>query len=205
MTNHSMDTQTLRQTLQDAPPPPDLWPEIEGRMRRRSRWRIAAAAAGVAAVGVGIGIPLALRGGPDHGPAGGGGCAITVTQAPVPSGSATEPAYVRDPEAVAVAGRQLAAYLHSWCAEGATAAYAYLDPRWRGDPPGENAPSLAGGAVEIFSMTPTADGYTGYVNLTLHLDGDPMAWNDGVNSRFVTLTRSADAPGGFALTLATGP
>ena len=154
-----------------------------------------------------IGIPLALG---DHAPRtappAGGTCTIPVTLANPPSGSPTGQGYERDPAAVAVATRQLGAYLHTWCTEGGAAAFVYLDPQWRGDPPAVvGDPRLISGAVEIYAMTPTTDGYTGFVDLTLHFSGDAQAWRDGINSRFVTLRKVAGVPGDYAINLNTGP
>lgn len=174
----------------------------------RARVRLAGSLVGFGAlVGSAAGIRLILGNGASHtAPPAGTTCAIPVTLATPPSGSPTDQAYARDPAAVAVATRQLVAYLPTWCTEGVTAAFDYLDPQWRGDPPAVvGDPRLISGAVEIYAMTPTTDGYTGFVDLTLHFSGDAQAWRDGINSRFVTLRKVAGVPGDYAINLNTGP
>jgi hypothetical protein len=51
--------------------------------------------------------------------------------------------------------------------------------------------------------TQTADGTRFQVALDLRFDGDPVAWTQGHNDRFVYFTRKAGE--GLAMSFATGP
>jgi hypothetical protein len=89
------------------------------------------------------------------------------------------------------AGRRLLrAHLETWRREGLfVASRRYLEAV--SQPPSDvGLPRLSSGRVlhaDVFSWA-SPDRFTLEVSLDLHFRGDPMAWNDGRNDRFVTFT-----------------
>lgn len=100
----------------------------------------------------------------------------------------------------------LQAFLDTWRSDGLdTAGRQYLTSS--GAPSGASStPRLVTGKVTAVRLATwrSADDFTLMVDLDLYFDGDPGAWTNGRNTRFVSATRaSASAP--FRLELATGP
>lgn len=101
---------------------------------------------------------------------------------------------------------ELQSYLNAWSTDGpASASQAYLtaDQQVSND---ADAPKLASGKVtQVTGARPGPGGeLTLQVTLDLTFDGDPIAWTNGVNDRFVTFTpRGGQVP--YAMSFATGP
>lgn len=130
---------------------------------------------------------------------------------PTPTASSSTPLITgRSSTADATAGlsdveAELQAYLDAWRTQGpAVASRAYLatDQQLTDD---TDAPHLKSGTViEVAAAQPTADGQVFTATLELAFDGDPIAWSEGRNDRFVAFTwRGGDIP--FAMSFATGP
>lgn len=101
---------------------------------------------------------------------------------------------------------ELQSYLNAWSTDGpASASQAYLtaDQQVSND---ADAPKLASGKVtKVTGAQPGPGGeLTLQVTLDMTFDGDPIAWSEGVNERFVTFTpRGGQVP--YAMSFATGP
>lgn len=126
-----------------------------------------------------------------------------------PSASATAtPPDVTDPQvqqrAVRHAVVTLRRYLHEWVSHGPVRAGRFLVP---GERPHDDTgmPRLVSGTVESYEVYrwtgPAA--FTLAVSLDLRFDGDALAWNQGANDRFVTVSRHPS--GRYLLHFATGP
>jgi hypothetical protein len=104
-------------------------------------------------------------------------------------------------EATVRARRLIQAFLDAWAEDGyATALHRYLTREFRVvDDSG--MPRLVSGRVTRATLHSwTSNGrFTVEVDLDLHFRGDPMAWTNGVNTRFVTVEA------GRRLTFATSP
>lgn len=109
------------------------------------------------------------------------------------------------PASVSDATAELNAYLDAWRAEGpAVSSRAYLTPDQQVTNDAD-APRLKTGRVTDVSLAQaTPEGQMFYVTLELSFEGEPIAWNEGTNERFVTFAwRGGDIP--YAMTFATGP
>lgn len=133
------------------------------------------------------------------------GAAPTST-APRPSSSApaatTTAPTLTQVEAVA----ELQSYLAAWAADGpASASETYLVTDEQVDSDGDAPMLVTGKVVTVTGAQPTPDGgLTLQVTLDMTFDGNPMAWGNGSNERFVTFTpRSGEIP--YAMSFATGP
>ena len=202
-----MNTEALRRTLDSSlPTSPTHGRRSSVVWCARTRMRLAGAIArAVAALATGDRHTVGARGPrATHRAAGRGTCTIPVTLASPPSGSPTGQGYERDPAAVAVATRQLVAYLHV-VHRGGAAAFVYLDPQWRGDPPAVvGDPRLISGARGIYAMTPTTDGYTGVRRPDPALLGDAQAWRTA-STPGSSPAEGGRVPGDYAINLNTGP
>ncbi len=133
----------------------------------------------------------------------GAGGTLTVS-APTPSSATDRADSTQQGTAVRAGVRTLRAYLDRWRRDGLTAAshaYAAADQQTDSD---VGVPRLRSGSVldATLSSWESPDRFTLEVSLDLHFDGDPLAWNDGENVRFVTLTRT---DGALRLEFATSP
>jgi len=127
-----------------------------------------------------------------------------------PSGSPTQRAAQASPTAgrtpsLPEARAEVQAYLDSWRVDGpAISSQTYLvpDQQVTNDADG---PHLASGRVTgVRDAQPAPDGARFPVTLELPFDGDPIAWGQGSNDRFVTFTwRGGNIP--YAMSFATGP
>ena len=122
---------------------------------------------------------------------------LTVTPAtPVTPGAAataTDPTQRR--AAVHAGVPVVQAFLDAYRRDGiVVAARKYLPPDSRPDT-AAGVPRLASGTVTgaVVSSWESPDQFTLEVRLDLHFDGDPGAWNEGHNDRFVTFTRTDGA------------
>jgi hypothetical protein len=123
------------------------------------------------------------------------------------TGSASESATpaVR-PALVRSACRRIEGFVDTWREHG------YVDASRRYVVPGQQVeselglPRIVAGSVDrcVLFSAESPDRFILEADLTLHLRGDPLAWNEGVNTRFVTATRSS-AVVPFRLELATSP
>lgn len=127
--------------------------------------------------------------------------AVPTASTTAPSSPTTAPSLSQD-DAVA----ELQSYLDAWSTDGpASASQAYLtaDQQVSND---ADAPKLASGKVtKVIGAQPGPDGeLTLQVTLDMAFRGDPIAWSNGANERFVTFT-----PGGgqvpYAMSFATSP
>lgn len=99
--------------------------------------------------------------------------------------------------------RALRLYLDDWVREGAVAAGGHLVPEQRAS---QDLPVLTSGRVghvERQSWSSPRQ-FTLLVRMDLHFGSDPLAWNEGHNTRFVTFTRS-DSASPYLLSFATSP
>lgn len=96
-------------------------------------------------------------------------------------------------------------YLRVWAAEGPSAASRYLVAREQ-TTSDRGSPHLASGTVRSFRLYRWRGPrqFTLLVSLDLRFTGNPLAWNRGLNDRFVTVRRSRP-PGRYFLEFATGP
>lgn len=124
------------------------------------------------------------------------------------SGSTSSPSHGPTKRQVAYAQGLvvLRQFLGEWRSRGAAkAARDFLQPEFRA-PPGQPGPRLVFGKVVGFRPTSwtSPDRFTLVVDLDLRFAGDPLAWGQGRNERFVTFVR---VPGTqrYLLALATGP
>ena len=133
--------------------------------------------------------------------------------APTPSSAGSTPSMTTPASPTAApslaqadAVAELQSYLDAWSTDGpASASQAYLtaDQQVSND---ADAPKLASGKVtKVAGAQPGPDGeLTLHVILDMTFDGDPIAWGNGVNERFVTFTpRDAQIP--YAMSFATSP
>ena len=98
----------------------------------------------------------------------------------------------------------IGAFLDAWRRDGAGAAseaYAVPEQQSISD---VGVARLRSGSVLAATMSSweSPDQFTLEVSLDLHFDGDPLAWTEGTNDRFVTFTRTGDA---LRLAFATSP
>ena len=105
------------------------------------------------------------------------------------------------------ASKALRAYLDEWRTSGAAvAARHHLTARLQ-LPEGQVGPRLIAGKL-LDTDRCRADASLNVITFTahmeLHFEGDPMAWGEGENVRFVTATRASEAAP-FRLDIATGP
>lgn len=131
---------------------------------------------------------------------------LTVADAPSSTGSPTaDPTDAADPKTVQAGVAVIQAFLDTWRRNGlALATRRYLDADSQLPPSATGLPRITSGKVvrtEVFSWE-SRDRFTLYVSLDLHFSGDRMAWDEGENGRFVTVTRSG---GAFRLAFATSP
>jgi hypothetical protein len=100
--------------------------------------------------------------------------------------------------------RVVRAYLDTWRRSGlaaASQAFSVSEQQIEAD---VGTPRIRSGSVlgaEVWSWEPP-DQFTLEVGLELHFDGDPGAWDEGDNGRFVTFTRTG---GALRLSFATSP
>lgn len=101
---------------------------------------------------------------------------------------------------------QLTSFLNDWRTEGAfKAASKYLAGDERPTSP-SGLPVLVSGQVkssEVVTLV-SEDQFTVMVVLDLKFSGDPVAWGQGANTRFVTFTRTSPTSP-YLMYLATGP
>jgi hypothetical protein len=125
------------------------------------------------------------------------------TSEPATDPSPSEPPEA-DPRVVRAAVRTVRRYLRDWVELGPAASSRYLvsGPGSIGDD-GPRVSSAELTSFEVFRV----DGPSSVV-LSVSLDLDfvdsPLAWNQGLNDRFVTATRTGDH-GRYRLEFATGP
>jgi hypothetical protein len=95
-------------------------------------------------------------------------------------------------------------YLHAWVTQGPTRASRYLvaNQRTTSD---QGAPRISAGTVRSYRLDSWKGPkeFTLYVSIDLTFTNDPLAWDRGINDRFVTAHRADD--GGYLLELATSP
>lgn len=95
-------------------------------------------------------------------------------------------------------------YLHAWVTEGPSRASRYLvaSQRTTSD---QGAPRIGAGMVRSYRLDSWKGPkeFTLYVSMDLTFTNDPMAWNRGINDRFVTAHRVRDH--GYLLEFATSP
>jgi hypothetical protein len=96
-------------------------------------------------------------------------------------------------------------YLHAWVTEGPSRASRYLvaSQRMRND---QGAPRISGGTVtsyRLYGWNGPRD-FTLLVSMNLRFINNPMAWNRGVNERFVTAHRRG-RDHGYRLEFASSP
>lgn len=130
----------------------------------------------------------------------GTGGTLTVSRGPAPTGPTT-PLGPADQKTVQAAVATIQAFLDTWRRDGIAVAsrdYSVSDQQ------AASGPQLSAGKVLDASVSSwdSPDHFTLEVSLDLHFTGDPMAWNQGANDRFVTVTRDAK---GFRLSFATSP
>lgn len=122
---------------------------------------------------------------------------------PRPRVTATPPV---QPALVEAAMGRVQSYLDTWIRDGcAAAATAYRGASEQAST-ARDCPRLISGRARLEEVHDwrSADDFTLLLALDLHFAGDPGAWGEGANERFVTFTRTT--PGqAWALSLATGP
>lgn len=167
-------------------------PAVRSVMTRRTRFGVGVTALALAGALTGC---SADKPGPDP-----------TTTAPLASSSAPATTTTTPTLSQADAVAELQSYLDAWAADGpASASKTYLatDQQVNND---ADAPKLATGkVVTVTGAQPTPDGgLTLHVTLDMTFDGDPIAWGNGTNERFVTFTpRSDEVP--YAMSFATSP
>jgi hypothetical protein len=127
----------------------------------------------------------------------------TLTVAPVAPSAAATPA-AQHKAALRAGVRTVQAFLDAYRREGLVVAsrdYSASDQQVTSS---AGVPRLSSGTVVDASVSSwnSPDDFTLEVTLDLHFDGDPLAWNQGLNDRFVTLTRTG---GSLRLSFATSP
>lgn len=142
------------------------------------------------------------------------GCSAPSDAAPTPSAASTQTSVTvtsstSTPAPTTLtkgtANAELQAYLDAWRTRGPAAAsqtYLAADQHVSSD---ADAPHLASGRViAVQDGQPTPNGLMFPVTLELAFDGDPIAWTEGSNDRFVYFTaRDGDIP--YQMSFATGP
>lgn len=96
-------------------------------------------------------------------------------------------------------------YLHAWVTEGPTRASRYLTPSERISSD-HSAPRISAGTIRsyrLYSWKGPKE-FTLLVSMNLTFTTDPLAWNRGINDRFVTARRTGQ-PDGYLLEFATSP
>lgn len=131
---------------------------------------------------------------------------LTVADEPSGTGSPTaDPAAAADLKTVQAGVAAIQAFLDTWRRDGlALATHRYLDADSQVPLSATGLPRLRSGKAlhtEVFSWE-SRDRFTLYVSLELHFSGDRMAWNEGENGRFITVTRTG---GALRLAFATSP
>lgn len=87
------------------------------------------------------------------------------------------------------ARRELQAYLDSWRIDGpAKASQAYLTPDQHITNDAEGAHLASGNVRVVRAVETTPNGPRFKAKLELSFNGDPIAWGEGSNDRFVTFT-----------------
>ena len=130
---------------------------------------------------------------------------LTVSAGPAQTGPTTAaPLGPGDRRTVRSAVTAIQAYLDTWRRDGMFLAARQYVEKDAQPPSAVGLPRLSSGKVlhADLSSWESADHFTLEVALDLHIVGDPLAWNDGENDRFVTVTRDG---GGFRLAFATSP
>lgn len=97
-----------------------------------------------------------------------------------------------DEEAVDAAAAQVQRYLDVWAERGLVAAGRFMVPEQRAARTDGTFPVLGAGEVESYEVS-SWDGpghFVLMVELDLELDANRYAWNQGSNTRFVTVTRT---------------
>ena len=193
-----------------AAPPPAL--PLDGMLSRRparKTWWIATSAAAVAAAILG-GTRIATDDGRSTVAPAGNASPTAPAASPTPTSaptrtSAPDQAVHADPKVVRAAVAAVEEFLDTWRRDGlAIASRRYLEADAQLPPSSAGLPRLSTGKVvhaEVSSWE-SPDRFTLEVRLDLHFSGDPMAWNDGDNDRFVTVRRDG---AGFRLAFATSP
>lgn len=118
----------------------------------------------------------------------------------------TDPPDTASPTLTAAqAQAEIQAYLDAWRDKGAAfASHAYLAADQQIDDDAD-APHLSSGrVVAVTDRQPTPNGLRFHVALDLAFDGDPVAWAQGANERFVYFTPQG-GPAAYAMSFATGP
>lgn len=126
------------------------------------------------------------------------------SSAPAVVPTSTSPADRPSRQQVFSAVRTLRQYLHAWVTDGPARASRYLEPSERiSDDAG--APRISAGAIRSYRLSSWKGPgeFTLLVSMDLTFTNDPMAWNRGINSRFVTARRTQ--PDGYLLEFATSP
>lgn len=132
----------------------------------------------------------------------GTGGTLTVSRGPAQTGPTTAtPLGPADQKTVQAAVATIQAFLDTWRRDGIAVAsrdYSVSDQQ------AASGPQLSAGKVLDASVSSwdSPDHFTLEVSLDLHFAGDPLAWSQGANDRFVTVTRDAK---GFRLSFATSP
>jgi len=133
-----------------------------------------------------------------------GACTAGPGQLPVPSPTAVPSSTVVPASTGVTAGQcraTLQAFLTAWQREGLPpASVRFLTPAMLA---GSTPQQIALRSATITSFTPQSDKPGGYqAELDLGFSGDPGAWGQGPNTRFVTCVTTPD---GIRLDLATSP
>jgi hypothetical protein len=133
------------------------------------------------------------------------GGTLTVSRGPAQTGPTTAtPLGPAGQKTVQAAVATIQAFLDTWRRDGIVVASRDYSVGDQQVAPGAGGPQLASGKVLDASVSSwdSPDHFTLEVSLDLHFTGDPLAWNQGANDRFVTVTRDAK---GFRLSFATSP
>jgi hypothetical protein len=167
----------------------------------RAWWFVAVAAGAIA---VAVVVPL-VGDGPARAPSPAGApVESTATTPATPSTWQGPPNDARRKAAVRTGVRVVEAFLDTWRRSGLSVAsrtYAVPDQQLRSD---AGAPRLRAGSVldARVSSWESPDHFTLEMSLDLQFEGDPLAWTEGRNDRFVTIMRTA---GARRLAFATSP
>jgi hypothetical protein len=129
----------------------------------------------------------------------------TAAPATTTTASATPTSTASAAPTEAEARTELQAYLDAWRTDGpASASRAYLTADQQ-VPDDADAPHLRSGKVTgVTDAEPTSDGQRFLATLELSFDGNPAAWGEGTNDRFVTFTPRAGAIP-YEMAFATSP
>lgn len=99
-------------------------------------------------------------------------------------------------EAVAAARQQFQEFLDEWQHDGyREAAASYLTPEYQAQPGVPDGPQIVDGGIDsvVLDSWESPERFTLEVLLDLKFKGDPGAWGNGPNTRFVTVTRDSTA------------